>query len=114
MSEYHSQIKGQVSNEFLENNNKNESKCRKNNWSLEDEAMINNQISIELNAFHIYNFLYSHFSNDSVGFPGLARFFKKSSDDELTLDELFAELASLMIISIKFYPHTGRGDNFWR
>ena len=37
-----------------------------------------------------------------------------ASDDELTLDELFAELASLMIISIKFYPHTGRGDNLWR
>ena len=91
MSEYHSQIKGQVSNEFLENNNKNESKCRKNNWSLEDEAMINNQISIELNAFHIYNFLYSHFSNDSVGFPGLARFFKKSSDDELTHSRKFMD-----------------------
>ena len=39
--------------------NTGESKCRKGNWSKEDECMINNQISIEFNAFHIYNFLYS-------------------------------------------------------
>lgn len=90
MSEYNqekitSDLKNQIGSEINNiNSQKNlESKCRKGNWSQEDEYMINNQISTELNAFHIYNFLYSHFSNDSVGFPGLANFFKKSSDEEL-------------------------------
>jgi ferritin heavy chain len=75
------EIKDEINN--LSNGNSQESNCRKGNWSKEDECMINNQIIIEMNAFHIYNFLYSHFSSDSVGFPGLANFFKKSSDEEL-------------------------------
>ena len=88
MSQYNtenSDIQNQLNNEIHNLNSINtcESKCRKGNWSSEDECRINNQISIELNAFHIYNFLYSHFSSDSVGFPGLANFFKKSSDEEL-------------------------------
>ena len=88
MSQYHienSDIQNQLGNDMHNLNliNTGESKCRKGNWSKDDECMINNQISIEFNAFHIYNFLYSHFSSDSVGFPGLANFFKKSSDEEL-------------------------------
>ena len=74
-------IKSEITN--LNNTETQESNCRKDNWSKEDENMINNQINIEMNAFYVYNFLYSHFSSDSVGFPGLANFFKKSSDEEL-------------------------------
>ena len=81
MDNLNNEIKSEINS--LNNGITHNSNCRKNNWSLEDEKMINNQISIEMNAFHIYNFLYSHFSNDSVGFPGLASFFKKSSDEEL-------------------------------
>lgn len=62
----------------------NLSNCRKNNWSAEDESMINKQIITELNAFHIYNFLYSYFLGDGVGYPGLANYFLKASDEELT------------------------------
>ena len=81
MNTVNSEVKSEINS--LNNNIVHESNCRKNNWSKEDECMINTQISIEMNAFHIYNFLYSHFSSDSVGFPGLANFFKKSSDEEL-------------------------------
>lgn len=57
--------------------------CRKNNWDQTLERLVNNQINIELKAFHYYNALYSYFMNDSEGFPGLANYFKKSADEEL-------------------------------
>tara|TARA_Y100000589_G_C27181725_1_gene641073 strand:- start:2255 stop:2782 length:528 start_codon:yes stop_codon:yes gene_type:complete len=60
----------------------NTSYCRKNNWSTKLEELINKQINIELTASHTYNALYSYFLSDSVGFPGLASFFKKSADEE--------------------------------
>ena len=57
--------------------------CRKNNWDQTLERLVNNQINLELKAFHYYNALYSYFMNDGVGFPGLANYFKKSADEEL-------------------------------
>ena len=57
--------------------------CRKNNWDQTLERLVNSQINLELKAFHYYNALYSYFMNDSVGFPGLANYFKKSADEEL-------------------------------
>ena len=60
----------------------NVSNCRKDNWNQQDEFMINKQINVELHAAHIYNSLYCHFKSDSIGFPGTAEFFKKSSDEE--------------------------------
>ena len=57
--------------------------CRKNNWDQTLERLVNNQINLELKAFHYYNALYSYFMNDAVGFPGLGNYFKKSADEEL-------------------------------
>ena len=59
--------------------------CRKNNWDPTLERLVNNQINIELKAFHYYNALYSYFMNDSEGFTGLANYFKKSADEELEI-----------------------------
>ena len=56
--------------------------CRKDNWSQQDEILINKQINLELHAAHIYNSLYCYFQSDSIGFIGTAEFFKKSSDEE--------------------------------
>lgn len=56
--------------------------CRKNNWSNECEEMVNNQINMELYASHYYNAMYAYFLSDSVGFPKVAEYFKKSADEE--------------------------------
>lgn len=57
--------------------------CIKNQWTPENQCLINYHISIELNGFHIYNFLYSTFSNEKHSLPGLANFFKQQSDNNL-------------------------------
>tara|TARA_B100000925_G_scaffold291256_1_gene278698 strand:- start:2754 stop:3266 length:513 start_codon:yes stop_codon:yes gene_type:complete len=54
-----------------------------NNWSESNEEKINKQINMELYASHMYNALYSYFKSDSIGFPGIAEFFKKSADEEM-------------------------------
>ena len=54
-----------------------------NDWSQSNEEKINKQINMELYASHMYNALYSYFKSDSVGFPGIAEFFKKSADEEM-------------------------------
>ena len=57
--------------------------CRKNNLSVNVENLINHQINIELSASHTYTALYAFFMNDQQGFPGFAKMFKHSSDEEL-------------------------------
>ena len=56
---------------------------RMNNLTDGVMNMINNQISLELNASHIYTALYSFVSNDKQSYPGFAKFFKKSSQEEM-------------------------------
>jgi len=57
--------------------------CIKNQWTPENQCLMNYHINIELNGFHIYNFLYSTFSNEQHSLPGLANFFKQQSDKKL-------------------------------
>ena len=73
----------------------NTSYCRKNNWSSDLEELVNKQINMELRASHIYNALYSYFLSDSVGFPGLAGFFKKSADEEIEHAREFIEYQNI-------------------
>ena len=56
--------------------------CRKNNLPVQVENLINHQINVELSASHVYLALYSFFMNDQQGYPGFAKFFKASSDEE--------------------------------
>ena len=56
--------------------------CRKNNLPVQVENLINHQINVELSASHVYLALYSFFMNDQQGYPGFAKFFKESSDEE--------------------------------
>lgn len=69
--------------------------CRKNNWSVECENMVNDQINMELYASHYYNALYSYFLSDSVGFPKMADYFKKSSDEETEHARKFIEYQNI-------------------
>ncbi|KAJ3366984.1 Stores iron in a soluble, non-toxic, readily available form [Allomyces javanicus] len=43
---------------------------------------LNQQINMELKASHIYLSLHAYFSRDNIALPGLAHFFKESSDEE--------------------------------
>ncbi|CAG0923765.1 unnamed protein product [Notodromas monacha] len=52
------------------------------NFHEECEAGINKQINWELYASYVYLSMSSYFSRDDVAMPGLAKFFKKSSDEE--------------------------------
>ena len=56
---------------------------RMNNLPDNVMNMINNQITLELNASHIYTALYSFVNNDKQSYPGFAKFFKKSSQEEM-------------------------------
>jgi len=69
--------------------------CRKNNWSESNEERINRQINLELYASHTYNALYAYFKSDSVGFTGLAEYFKKSADEELGHARKFMEYQNI-------------------
>ena len=84
------EISSEVLKEFS-----NKSQCNMGNWSEQDETRINNQINIELNAFHFYNSLYGYFSSDSVGFTGIAKYFKKSADEELEHSRKFMEYQNI-------------------
>lgn len=59
------------------------SHCRMNNWSSDNENLINKQINLELFASHSYTALSAFFLSDDVGFPGIAAYFKKASDEEM-------------------------------
>jgi len=46
------------------------------------EAAINDQINVEYNVSYVYHALYAYFDRDNVALPGLAKYFKDSSDEE--------------------------------
>ena len=59
------------------------SHCRMNNWTSDNEDLVNKQINLELFASHTYTALSAFFQSDAVGLPGTAAYFKKSSDEEM-------------------------------
>jgi len=52
------------------------------NFKEESEALINKQINMEFYASYVYMSMSTYFDRDDVAYPGLATFFKKSSDEE--------------------------------
>ena len=52
------------------------------NFKEESEALINKQINMEVYASYVYMSMSTYFDRDDVAYPGLATFFKKSSDEE--------------------------------
>ena len=53
------------------------------NLSKQCEDLLNKQINLELQAHYNYLILYSYFKKDSVAYFNVAKYFKKSSDEEL-------------------------------
>jgi len=52
------------------------------NYHEDSEGNINRQINMELYASYVYMSMAYYFDRDDVAFPGLHKFFKKSSDEE--------------------------------
>ena len=52
------------------------------NFKEVSEGLINKQINMEFYASYVYMSMFTYFDRDDVAFPGLAAFFKKSSDEE--------------------------------
>ena len=72
-----------------------ESKCRMNNWDSQLEQLINDQINIELYASHVYTSLYAYLSQDYIGFKGVAKYAKKSSEEEKEHADKFIEYQTI-------------------
>lgn len=59
------------------------------NYHEECEGHVNRQINMELYASYVYMSMAYYFDRDDVAFPGLHKFFKKSSDEEREHAEKF-------------------------
>jgi len=59
----------------------NGSICRQN-YHEECEGYVNKQINMELYASYVYMSMAAYFDRDDVAFPGIHKFFKKSSEEE--------------------------------
>ena len=83
----------------------------KQNWAVECSEKINKQINVELDASHQYLSLYCFFNQDTIALDGVARFFKKSSDEErehaLKLIEYQNKRGEKVVLeNIKDYNHS--------
>ncbi|GMT01282.1 hypothetical protein PENTCL1PPCAC_23456, partial [Pristionchus entomophagus] len=58
-----------------------ESLCRQN-YAAETEAAINKQVNIELYASYVYLSMAAYFDRDDVALHNVAKFMRKSSDEE--------------------------------
>lgn len=52
------------------------------NFPEECEGLLNKQINMELYASYVYMSMAYFFDRDDINFPGMHKFFKKSSDEE--------------------------------
>ena len=80
--------------------------CRKYNLSQATEAMINNQINIELSASHTYLALYSFFMNDKQSFQGFAKYFKYCSEEEMIHANKFIDYQKNQYLVLSFLRDT--------
>ncbi|KAL3521255.1 hypothetical protein ACH5RR_019404 [Cinchona calisaya] len=55
--------------------------CRQN-FVNDSEVAINLQINVEYNVSYVYHAMYAYFDRDNVALKGLAKFFRKSSEEE--------------------------------
>ncbi|KAB1224483.1 Ferritin-3, chloroplastic [Morella rubra] len=51
-------------------------------YAEECEAGMNEQINVEYNVSYVYHAMFAYFDRDNIAFKGLAKFFKKSSEEE--------------------------------
>ncbi|KAJ3682858.1 hypothetical protein LUZ60_013085 [Juncus effusus] len=83
------------------------------------EAAVNEQINVEYNVSYVYHAMYAYFDRDNVALPGLAKFFKESSEEEREHAEKLmkyqnkkggrVKLQSILMPVIEF-DHADKGD----
>ena len=57
--------------------------CRFNNWDKKCEEIVNKQIQIEYFASYQYHLMWSYFNRSDVALENIAKFYKKSAEEEL-------------------------------
>ena len=57
--------------------------CRFNNWDNKCEEIVNKQIQIEYFASYQYHLMWSYFNRSDVALENIAKFYKKSAEEEL-------------------------------
>jgi ferritin heavy chain len=72
----------EVQSQFLQLPEKPDESLARQRFHVSCESAINDQINVEYNVSYIYHALFSYFDRDNIALPGLAKFFKKSSDEE--------------------------------
>ena len=56
--------------------------CNLGNWSSNSESIVNTQIGVEFGASYQYDLLWCYFDSSEVGLKNIAKFFKKSAEEE--------------------------------
>jgi len=89
-------------------------------YTAECEAAVNEQINIEYNVSYVYHAMYAYFDRDNVALPGMAKFFKESSEEERQHAEKLMEyqnirggkvqLQSIMLPQVEFGGPEDKGD----
>lgn len=84
------------------------------------EAAINQQINIEYTISYLYHGMFAYFDRDNVALPGLAEYFRKSSEEERTHAEKLMKyqtlrggkvaLLPLSAPEIMDFSHSTKGD----
>jgi len=59
------------------------------NFHVETEQVLNDQINMELSASYVYQSMAFYFDRDDVALPGFSKFFKHNSDEEREHAEKF-------------------------
>ncbi|GAB4857326.1 Dysferlin [Ancistrocladus abbreviatus] len=83
------------------------------------EAAINEQINVEYSASYVYHSLFAYFDRDNIALRGLAKFFKKSSEEEREHAEKFMKFQNIrggrvqlysIVLPPSEFDHVEKGD----
>ena len=56
--------------------------CNLGNWTSNSENIVNKQIAVEFDASYQYDLMWCYFDSSKIALKNIARFFKKSADEE--------------------------------
>ncbi|KAK6923513.1 Ferritin/DPS protein domain [Dillenia turbinata] len=89
------------------------------NYADQSEAAINEQINVEYNVSYAYHSMFAYFDRDNVALPGLAKFFKESSEEEREHAEKLMKFQNIrggrvrlysILTPISEFEHMEKGD----
>ncbi|KAJ1426333.1 Ferritin-like diiron domain [Sesbania bispinosa] len=85
----------------------------------DSEAAVNEQINVEYNVSYVYHAMFAYFDRDNVALRGLAKFFKKSSEEEREHAEKLMEYQNKrggkvklqsIVMPLSEFDHADKGD----